>query len=35
LDAKFTVFGSVIQGLDVVGLLTTNDKIVSITAAEK
>jgi cyclophilin family peptidyl-prolyl cis-trans isomerase len=35
LDAKFTAFGSVIQGLDVVGLLTTADKIVSITVAEK
>jgi cyclophilin family peptidyl-prolyl cis-trans isomerase len=35
LDKKFTVFGSVTQGLDVAGLLTTNDKIVSITVAEK
>jgi cyclophilin family peptidyl-prolyl cis-trans isomerase len=31
LDAKFTVFGSVTSGIEVAGLLTTNDKIISVT----
>jgi cyclophilin family peptidyl-prolyl cis-trans isomerase len=35
LDKQFTVFGAVTKGLDVAGLLTTNDKIVSVTVAEK
>ena len=35
LDTKFTVFGIVTQGLDVAGLLTTNDKIVTVTVEEK
>lgn len=33
LDKQFTVFGMVTQGLDVAGLLTTTDKIVSVTVA--
>jgi len=35
LDAKFTVFGAVTNGIDVAGLLTNQDKIISITVAEK
>jgi len=31
LDSNFSVFGSVTKGLDVAGLLTTSDKIVSVT----
>ncbi len=35
LDQNFTVFGSVMQGLDVAGLLTTSDKIISVTITEQ
>jgi peptidylprolyl isomerase len=35
LDAKFTVFGAVTSGIDVAGLLTTQDKIISVTVSEK
>jgi peptidylprolyl isomerase len=35
LDAKFTVFGAVTKGIDIAGLLTTQDKIISVTVAEK
>jgi cyclophilin family peptidyl-prolyl cis-trans isomerase len=35
LDAKFTVFGAVTSGIGVAGLLTTQDKIISVTIAEK
>jgi cyclophilin family peptidyl-prolyl cis-trans isomerase len=35
LDKQFTVFGAITKGLDVAGLLTTQDKIISITVAEK
>lgn len=34
-DSHFTVFGQVIDGLDIAAALTTEDKIVTITVAEK